>query len=327
MHNDWPDTKITAERDPDLGEGLFGLAPHPDPLIRILPVPYEATTSYGHGTAEGPGAIFDASVQLDFRDRAFGDVWSVGIDWADVPPEIPALSAVDRGDTRAVNDAGERVCSITRSFVVEEIAAGRVPAVVGGEHAISLGGILGAADIAPLGVLQIDAHHDFRLAYEGYTHSHASVIYNALERAPKIERLVPVGIRDYAREEAAYAASQGDRVRTFYDRDLTEELAHGATWHELCAEIVQCLPDRVWITFDIDGLDPSLCPGTGTPVPGGLSFQHACHLLHTLAHSGRRVVGFDLVEVAQSEGDEEWNANVGARVLYQLCGCAAVSRL
>src|SRR5205814_1088872 len=118
--------------------------------------------------------------------------------------------------------------------------------------------------------------------------------------------------------EMDFGIEAGARCHTFYDDQWAQEMASGTPFADLAGKAVSMLPDRVYISFDIDALDPSLCPGTGTPVPGGLSFNHAAMLLDALRQSGKRVVGFDLVEVCP--GETEWDANVGARLLYKLCG-------
>lgn len=176
----------------------------------------------------------------------------------------------------------------------------------------------GASGQDALGILQIDAHHDLRIAYEGYRHSHASIMANLLAGTPAPARLTAVGIRDYSAGERERAAGD-DRVRTFYEREIRARLYRGARWHDICAEIAETLPRRVYVSFDIDGLDPALCPHTGTPVPGGLAFSEAVHLLETLLHSGRTLVGFDLCEVVPAPGDDdEWDLNVAARLLHKL---------
>ncbi|MBY0309335.1 MAG: arginase family protein, partial [Phycisphaerales bacterium] len=174
--------------------------------------------------------------------------------------------------------------------------------------------------------LHVDAHWDLRESFEGFRWSHASIMRNVMETLPVVTRLVSVGIRDYCPEERDFAGASNGRVRTYFDADLHAQLDDGAKWSELCARIVADLPPCVYVSFDIDGLDPSLCPGTGTPVPGGLSFSRAASLLAAVKKSGRRVFGFDLVEVCPALEKGEWDANVGARVLYKMCGMAAPAR-
>ncbi|MFM8960365.1 MAG: arginase family protein, partial [Bacteroidota bacterium] len=173
------------------------------------------------------------------------------------------------------------------------------------------------------GILQIDAHMDLREAYEGFRYSHASIMFNALQ-IPSLTSLVQVGIRDYCPAEKELA-QEDDRIRSWFDHDLQAANFRGQHWNNLCVDIIKDLPDKVYVSFDIDGLEPFNCPGTGTPVPGGLAYAQAIHLLETLYHSGREIIGFDLCEVAPSKGDREWNANVGARILYKLCNLCLAS--
>jgi agmatinase len=144
-------------------------------------------------------------------------------------------------------------------------------------------------------------------------------MYNVLTTIPQVTHLVQVGVRDCCEAEIEFSRAQGGRVRTFFDPDLARRRYAGTSWAEIAREVTEALPEEVWISFDVDGLDPSFCPHTGTPVPGGLDFQEAVYLIATVARSGRRIVGFDLTEVAPDPaGASEWDANVGARLLYKL---------
>ena len=168
-------------------------------------------------------------------------------------------------------------------------------------------------------MLHFDAHADLRRAYEGFEHSHASIMDNVVE-GTRIAKLVQVGIRDLCEEEAERIRGSGGKIVTFFDAELAEARFAGETWSKQCARIVDELPRTVYISFDIDGLDPALCPHTGTKVPGGLSFQMATSLIAAVVRSGRRLVGFDLTEVAPAQDGSEWDENVGARLLYKLIG-------
>ncbi|MEO1130005.1 MAG: agmatinase family protein [Planctomycetota bacterium] len=322
------------------GSDIFGLPIEPGQArIHLLPIPFDATVTYRAGAADGPSIINTASTQVDLLDHQFGAVWTHGIHLLDEDPNIRALSEqtrsrlapiIERGDAltshpdvvRTVTDAGQRIDASVHRHVRALLLRDRIPGVLGGEHAVSLGAIRAcAAHVDRLGILQLDAHMDLHAAFGGVPHSHASVMHNALEACDNITRLVQVGIRDYAEDERDTACAQPQRITTHFDMDWWRALDAGATFTDLCARAIEPLPADVYVTFDIDALDPSLCPGTGTPVPGGLTFNQASVLLESLARSGRRIVGFDLVEVAPGN-DADWNGAVGARILYKLCGCA-----
>ena len=190
--------------------------------------------------------------------------------------------------------------------------------LIGGDHSTSLGCIEALIDYIPsFGVLQIDAHMDCRPAYEGFTYSHASVMHHVLSM-PDIKRLVQVGIRDYSEEERTFAKQQKGRVKTFYDREIMTDLYQGKTWDSICRRIINNCPDNVYINLDIDGLSPQYCPHTGTPVAGGLDYNQIIYLLAKLVKSGRRIIGFDLVEVNGSA--DSTDIIVASQLLYQLCG-------
>ncbi len=334
--------------DPDAaasGEGIFGLPTTlEEARIVLIPVPFDATTSYRGGTSQGPAAIRRASAQVDLFDLSFGRIYERGIHMIDEDEGIADLSRttrllaepiIERGgagpqDARRVADI-DSACSQVNVKVHRTatglLREGKIPGVVGGEHAVSYGAILACAEHHPgLGVIQIDAHMDLRERYEGLKWSHASVLRNVMDEVKGVSKLVQVGIRDFAEGERRYAEQHAGRITTFYDDEVFAEAARGMHFGIVCDRILAGLPEHVYITLDIDGLDPSLCPHTGTPVPGGLSFREVAMLLHRVAASGRRVVGFDLVEVCPGPGAgesaPEWDANVGARVLYKLCGAA-----
>lgn len=324
------------------GSGVFGLSfSEAEARVVLVPVPFEATTSYGGGAALGPKAILEASRQVDLFDVDTGRPYEAGIHMLPIPEEIAALDLKARAaaapviaaggvlEGRAdlarlgaeVDQASEGVDGWVEDRVAGLIARGKQVGLVGGDHATALGAIAAHARHFPgMGLLHFDAHADLRVAYEGFTYSHASVIYNAAERLPEIARIVQVGLRDLSEEEHAYAAASGGRIVQHHDAALARARFEGEGWAAQARRIVEPLPHDVYVSFDVDGLDPTLCPHTGTPVPGGLSFQEAAYLLGAVVSSGRRIVGFDLVEVAPDPGGGEWDANVGARLLYKLIG-------
>lgn len=331
------------------GSGIFGL-PHTEEesLVVLVPVPWEATTSYGGGAAEGPRAIFDASMQVDLFDLDVDRPYQHGIYMREIPSDVRAWNVagkaaaakiIERGGAgadpalraalEAVNGLSEKVNAHVEKEVADLIAMKKVVGVVGGDHAVPWGAIRAMArHEKALGVLHFDAHSDTREAFEGFRHSHASIMFNVLHDIPEVTKLVQVGIRDVCEAEVDLCRKQGDRVSVFYDRDLSRRKMEGETFASLAREIVAKLPERVWISFDIDGLDPRYCPHTGTPVPGGLEFAEAIAILRELARSGKRIVGFDLNEVAPNLADEsdEWDGNVGARLLYKMIGFALASQ-
>ena len=348
----------TSQFDPDAaatGDGLFGLDTRvEDARIVVIPVPFDATTSYRPGTAAGPAAVLEASKQVDLEDLQYGPVWKAGFAMLPIPKDIAALSKSARRAAEpviaaggavpgnrahakaieAVNAASERVHGYVAREAERILDRGAIPALLGGDHASPFGLIAELSQRHPgMGILQIDAHADLREEFEGFRWSHASIFHNVMTRLPGVGRLVQVGIRDFGMRERAFVEQSEGRVQCFYDQHLRDRqfrngakgAAHGS-WSAICADIVKSLPREVYISFDIDGLTPDHCPNTGTPVPGGLTFPEMCHLLEVLAKSGRRVIGFDLCEVSPGAGDGEWNANVGARTLYKLLGCTLRSR-
>jgi agmatinase len=342
----------TADHDPDApppdDAGLFGLPTTPEEArLVIVPVPWDATTSYRPGASRAPGAVRVASHQLDLYDAALGEPWREGIAMLEFPEEVARWNAAARADAERiivvggrlggdpelaatlarVNAAGAQLNRHVHDAVDAQLRAGKLVGVLGGDHAVPYGAIARLAeDHAAFGILHVDAHCDLRDAYEGFAWSHASIMFNVLRDVPQVKRLVQVGIRDFAKAEADLVAASGGRVVMFRDADLAERAFVGEPWAASCDAIVATLPDEVYVSFDIDGLDPRLCPSTGTPVPGGLSYAQATYLIKRVVLAGRKIIGFDLNEVAPGLDGDDWDANVGARILYQLCGWALRSQ-
>lgn len=326
---------------PAEGSGFLGVSMNPeDSKLVIIPVPWEATTSYGGGTSAGPDVVVPASHQLDTEDAAFGKAFRAGIS---VLPEDPVIRTLNKkakesaqaviaacerredapDELRFVNDCSKKVNDSVYESSMHWLKKGKMVAVLGGDHSSPQGLIRALSETHKdgFGILHFDAHHDLRKAYEGFEHSHASIFYNVMTQYSNVSKITQVGIRDYSREERVFMQELGQRGRCFYGRDIFRMKAEGETFKSIATEIICTLPEKVYVSFDIDGLDPSYCPSTGTPVPGGLSFDEASYILEELVRSGRRVVGFDLTEVAPDPNGGEWDANVGARLLYKLCGC------
>ncbi len=327
----------------DIHAGIYGLpfnAQEAD--IVLVPVPWEVTTSYGHGTSAGPEAIFEASFQIDLHHPEFPKLWKTGIFMDEVPEALKKQSADLKKKIRKVEHAAKKdhvkagkllqlvneECAVMNQWVEQRVGfwldQGKLVGLVGGDHSTPLGFFRAqAARHEEFGILHIDAHLDLRIAFEGFTYSHASILYNALP-ITQLKKVVSVGIRDHCEEEQRVLEGEKSRVVMHHAAHLRREQYEGATWREQVDRIISQLPDKVHVTFDIDGLDPKLCPNTGTPVPGGFEFEEAAYLLSRLAASGRRIIGFDLVEVSPGK-DNEWDANVGARMLFHLCGVLVAS--
>lgn len=311
--------------------------------IILLPVPWDVTVSYGYGTHEGPKTILEASQQVDLYDFDNPDGWESGIFMLDISKDIEQKCKQNRVKANEIIKYLEKggkleenpgllknleqinaACEEMNRWVFEQASTlmqrGKIVGLVGGDHSTPLGYMQALAQrYDSFGILHIDAHADLRKAYEGFTYSHASVMYNALE-LPQIKKLVQVGVRDISHEEIAFIDQSKGRVVSYFDPYIKEQIYGGKSWNDICEKIVKSLPQNVYISYDIDGLDPKLCPATGTPVPGGLEVEMVNYLIGKLEESGHKIIGFDLVEV----GAEEWDGNVGARVLYKLCNMAAL---
>jgi agmatinase len=331
---------MTKSFDPNgLGKkgNLFGLPmDKTEAQLIIIPVPWEVTVSYHEGTANAPKAILKASTQIDLHHHSISNAWQSSIAMLPVSEELlnenkslrqlakGHIQAVEEGATiesgsvitKKINEASENLNIYVKNLSSQYHRQGKVVGILGGDHSTPLGLIRAlATKYDRFGILQIDAHADLRKAYEGFTYSHGSIMYNAL-KLPGVARLVQVGVRDLCEEEVQVIDRSMGRVKTFFDQDLKASLYDGKTWKALCTEIIKELPNLVYISFDMDGLDPKLCPNTGTPVPGGLEFSQAAYLIQELVKSGRKIIGFDLCEVAPSTN--EWDENVGARMLWEL---------
>jgi agmatinase len=306
--------------------------------IIVFGVPWEATVSYHQGTAQGPRRVLEASPQLDLYDRDNPEGWRQGIYMPPLPEHILALNhqareaasrviqatesgiAIDsqpllQKELSWVNHACEQMTGWLYAQTSTALDQGKRVGVIGGDHSVPLGYLQALAHHHPdFGVLHIDAHADLRQAYQGFRYSHASIMYNLLA-IPQISRLVQVGIRDLCHAEVDLIDQSQGRIVTHYDAAVKENSYRGIPWMQQCEAIVADLPEKVYISFDADGLDPKLCPHTGTPVPGGLELEEVFCLLRQVIRSGRQIIGFDLCEV----GDGEWDGNVGARAVYKLC--------
>jgi len=324
-------------------DDIFGLPKEGIKNLMLIPVPWEATASYGRGTATAPYGIIEASAQVDLEDLCFDRPYQFGIGLDEINEDILALNerAVSLvQEFRDKRDAGNEDLSLVaqvnrmsdqvNSWLAERSLYWRkqnkLVGILGGDHSVPFAFIKQlATEYEKFGILHIDAHFDLRNQFEGFHFSHASIMHNVITQIPQVSSLVQIGIRDFSREERLFAEDHKDRLHTFYDRQLFRSKAEGETFKVLTHDILSLLPKHVYISFDIDGLKREFCPQTGTPVPGGLEFNEAVYLIEELALSGRKIIGFDLVEVA-GDRDKPWDYNVGARMLYKLCAAMVHSQ-
>ncbi len=315
--------------------------------IVLLPIPWDVTTSYRPGTVWGPEAVLNASYQLDLFSPYKDEIWNLPLHTLEISDEwvkrsktlrtqsqayidfleeggIPGESAKMQEILAETNETCRKLHEWSQQVAREHLSQGRRILTVGGDHSVSLGPILAAADhFGDISVLHFDAHADLRNAYEGFEDSHASIMFNVMKN-PKISKLVQIGIRDVSSVEVEFIKSN-DKVKTYFDWDLRGRQAEGESWKQICDEVVKHLGPQVYISFDIDGLDPKLCPNTGTPVPGGLELFEATYLIQAVVKSGRKIIGGDLVEVAPGPDGDEWDGNVGARAVFQIAIAMAQS--
>lgn len=318
--------------------GVFGLPHTPEEAkVVLIPVPFEATASYGVGAAGGPKAILEASRQVDLFDLDTQRPYEAGIAMLPISTHIHAVSDDAQKIAQPLMAAGGGIIGDPRLMRVNVCCAqmnawvydvtkhwlqqGKIVGLVGGDHSTPFGCIQAHAErFEDLGILHLDAHADLRDSYEGFAWSHASIMFNVIQRIPKVKKLVQVGIRDFSESEFDLIAASQGRIHTFFDARLQRARLDSMPWREAVDSIVDQLPKNIYLSWDIDGLDPTLCPHTGTPVPGGLSFDQAVGLLEGIDRAGKQIVGFDLNEVVPGPVGHTWDANVAARLLYKMIG-------
>lgn len=327
--------------------GIFGLPyTEKDAELILIPVPWDVTVSYSTGANKGPAAILEASKQVDLFLKDVPNAWENKICMLEVPEDLrkqskklrkyaeqyiemfinnPQVSKTSEGKEllTVINSACEEMNNWVYNQSKKYLKARKKVSLIGGDHSTPLGLLQALSEINEFSILHIDAHCDLRKAYEDFTYSHASIMYNAMKNK-NITNLVQVGIRDWCQEEHDMITKSRGRIKAYFDENLKYDQYNGKSWSAICDEIIQQLGKRVYISFDIDGLDPKLCPNTGTPVPGGLEYHQALMLVKKVVASGRKIVGFDVVEVAPGKEDE-WDANVGARLVYQMANQMLIS--
>lgn len=273
--------------------------PEPDKaMFHVLPVPYEKSVSYGGGTALGPNAILQASWQLEEWDGK----------------SKPCDEGIYTCEPVDCSVAPQQVIDNIAKATADIIKAGAMPVVLGGEHTVTYGVIKGLRDagIDDFGIVQIDAHADLRQAYEGDFLSHASVMKRAVDMGIPLYQL---GIRAYCEEEMAFR----DEFGVLY-QDADELVPNRIQSIDLPDDF----PQKVFFTVDIDGMDPSVFPSTGTPVPGGLDWYQTLNLFESVAKQ-REIIGFDIMEFAPIEGFHAYDFSASL-LTYKLMGIVQRNR-
>jgi agmatinase len=267
-------------------------APPDRAAFHVIPVPFERSTSYGSGTAAGPDAILEASSQLETWDGESN----------------PSLLGIHTQPTVHIGDDVDAVMTAIAAATARAVAAGALPVAIGGEHTVTCGVVRGLlqSGIGPFGVVQIDAHADLRDRYEGNPYSHASVMRRVVEAGIP---LVQLGVRACCEEELQARREFG--VLALDARELV-------VGNRMAVELPADFPEQVFFTVDVDGLDPSVFPSTGTPVPGGLGWYQTLALFESVARQ-RRIIGFDVMEFAPIPGFHAYQF-AAAQLIYKFMG-------
>lgn len=262
--------------------------------VAVLPIPFEKSVSYGGGTALGPSAIIKASSQVEWYDEEIDkEVCEVGISTVE-PVSFASMSGAD-----AVKTIAKRVSNIAND--------GKFFVGLGGEHTVTAGCVMGLREkFKEFGVLQLDAHADLRDSYQDDKYSHASVIRRVRDLGIPTAAL---GIRSVCQEEVDYI--RNGKVPIYYDR-----LIHENGWP--LDKILKELPEKVYVTIDVDGFSPSIVPSTGTPEPGGLSWYETLSFLKSV-FTRKEIIGFDVVELAPIKGIHFADFSM-AKLIYKLIG-------
>lgn len=309
----------------------------------LIPVPWDVTVSHGAGTSNAPELVLNESSQLDFSIPSIDKVYTYPVAMASLNKELKATSAnlrtkaeqlilrlekakeltdIEKGIQAEINRGCSEMVKLVKKQTTDYLQDGKMVGLIGGDHSTPLGLLQALGEAYDnFGILQVDAHMDLRDSYEGFTYSHASIMKHTLG-IPSVSQLVQVGIRDYCEEEENVVKELNGKVKVYFDEVLKQKMWGMLSWSKQAEMIINDLPEKVYISFDMDGLDPSLCSNTGSPVPGGLSFREAVYLIERVVLSGREIIGFDVSET----GNGVWDANVASRILIRLCGCAGITR-
>ncbi len=304
--------------------------------VVVISTPWSVTSDFGRGATYAPDAIIEASVKSGRYNALSGLSIEGRVATAEIDYDVQELSEqLGREAERVAHytAAGASIEQVARKIehINEGFSAmhqstykqaklyagkGKCVGVVGGDHSVAYGAVKAVAECyGGIGVLFIDAHADFREERQ-YRFSHRSIARNIVEDIALVERLVAVGVRDISHDEAV-AMQSSPKCEVFLSEQLAAERFEGRNWGDLCREIVERLPEKVYVSLDIDALKIEFCHNTNAPVPGGMTFDEVVYLINTVVESGRKVVGFDISEIVPSL-EYTMDATVGARLLGKM---------
>lgn len=304
--------------------------------IFVYSVPWDVTVTYRSGSHQSPGFIQSSMAQLDDQhpfsnhpiQLSFLPVNSAIVDlqYEYKPVSSSIIDTLNHQkdltsrQQQQLADVNRASCELNQ-MVLNDIHPHMSSPIIlcGGEHGVGVGYIESLSKrYDSFSILQIDAHMDCRVQYFGYDYSHASVMTHYANHSA-VSGITQVGIRDYASVETHFQAKSSTPFHVFSDYFLHQQLFQGQSWHVVCQHILGTLSECVFISLDVDGLMAYLCPATGTPVPGGVSYNQLVYLFELVSKT-KHVIGAELVEVNSSSASD-WNADVGARLLFLLAGC------
>lgn len=303
-------------------------------------VPWELTITSKAGTAKAPKEILKASCAIDSFDPNYhyqptiytnlspystikkinSTYFSNSQALIDKIEKGKMLSKTDITTLEDMNKASKIINQLIKDNTHKCLSKNQIPAIIGGDHSSPYGQILTIQKTEPITIIHIDAHMDLRQNYYGFEFSHASIMYN-VEQLPNVKKIIQIGVRDFCSEEKQYA-DNSEKIHSITDYEISEQLLTGKNnWHELCQMILNNINNKVYISLDVDGLTLENCPNTGTPVPGGLTYQQVVYLIKQIANR-HTIVGFDVCET----GNDHIDCVVSAKLINALCYAAFQSK-
>jgi len=305
----------------------------------LFGIPWDVTVSTQAGTGGAPKNILKSSHAVNLFDPAAPELWQKGIfmlplrkDISKKNKELRAkveeyLDHLEEGGNINDNPKYSQIvarineeCAILNEWVYQETSQmlddGKTIGLIGGEHSVALGYLQALAERFPaFGVLHIDAHAGLTEAYQGFEFSHQSVIQH-IKNIKQVKKIVQVGTRDLSDNEYEIIKKSRGKIKPFLDHDVRQRIYDGESWKKICAEIINALPQNIYISIDMDGLNPSLCPNASSPVAGGMEFNELTYLIESIVASGKQIIGFDVAEAGGNGHD--WDGNVAARLIYKI---------